>query len=172
MMPVPKASVLLREARRNAGLSQAELARRAGTTQSVVSAYESASRQPSVPMLARLISAAGLELTMRVDRGPVHQRPQGPLGARLRRHRRRVEQIAGVHGLTNLRVFGSVARGEETDGSDIDLLVEVAPGVGLLGLARCQRELESVLDAPVDLIPAGDLKAGVAPYVLADAAPL
>jgi transcriptional regulator with XRE-family HTH domain len=49
------AAALLRDARLRAGLSQAELGRRAGVTQSVVSAYESGARQPSVPTLARLV---------------------------------------------------------------------------------------------------------------------
>ena len=53
------AGTLLRQARRRAGLSQAELATQAGVTQSVVSAYESGQRQPSIPVLARLIEAAG-----------------------------------------------------------------------------------------------------------------
>ncbi|MDQ3092603.1 MAG: helix-turn-helix transcriptional regulator, partial [Actinomycetota bacterium] len=54
----------LREARRLAGLSQAELARRAGTSQATVSAYESARKQPSVTTLSRLLAAAGARLTV------------------------------------------------------------------------------------------------------------
>jgi transcriptional regulator with XRE-family HTH domain len=59
---------LLRQARRQAGLTQAQLAQRAGITQSVVSAYESAARQPSLPMLNRLVAATGLEVDVRVRR--------------------------------------------------------------------------------------------------------
>jgi predicted nucleotidyltransferase len=66
------------------------------------------------------------------------------------------------------RVSSTVSRGEDTTDSDIDLLVDVAPGVGLLGLARCQHELESLLDATVDLVPAEDLKPGVARTVQAE----
>ena len=43
--------------------------------------------------------------------------------------------------MTNLRVFGSVARGEDRPGSDVDLLVELPPDMGLLGLGRVQAEL-------------------------------
>jgi DNA-binding XRE family transcriptional regulator len=50
---------LLRQARQGAGLSQVELAARAGVTQSVISAYESGHRQPSLPTLTALIEAAG-----------------------------------------------------------------------------------------------------------------
>lgn len=104
-----------------------------------------------------------MELRLR----PPH--PSGAIATRLRKNRRRVLRIAGSHGLTNLRVFGSVARGDETTDSDVDLLVDVVPGVGLFELGRCQSELEALLDAPVDLVPAADLKAGVAEEVLVEA---
>jgi predicted nucleotidyltransferase/DNA-binding XRE family transcriptional regulator len=161
---------LLRQARRTAGLSQAELARRAGVTQSVVSAYESAARQPSLPMLDRLVSATGLELELRVRRRT--SRLSGLIGARLWARRKKVNQLAASYGLSNLRVFGSVARGEETEESDVDLLVDVTQGVGLIGLARAQRELEQLLGARVDLVPASDLKPGDAESVLAEAVPI
>jgi uncharacterized protein len=67
-----------------------------------------------------------------------------------------------------VRVFGSVARGQDTADSDIDLLVDVAPSVGVLDLARCQHELESLLHARVELIPANDLKPDVARAVHAE----
>ncbi|MDA8040146.1 MAG: nucleotidyltransferase domain-containing protein [Actinomycetota bacterium] len=72
----------------------------------------------------------------------------------------------------NPRVFGSVARGEKGPGSDVDLLVDVPRGVGLETLGRCQAEVEQLLGARVDLVPAGDLKAGVATEVLAEAVAL
>jgi transcriptional regulator with XRE-family HTH domain len=52
----------LREARRRAGLTQAELAQRAGTSQATISAYESGRKQPSVATLSRLLAAAGSRL--------------------------------------------------------------------------------------------------------------
>jgi len=52
----------LREARRRAGLSQAALAARSGTSQATISAYESARKQPSVDTLSRLLAAAGAVL--------------------------------------------------------------------------------------------------------------
>lgn len=153
--------------------SQTELAELAGTTQSVISAYESAARQPSLPMLHRLVAATGLQLKVCVQRPrPALTRLQGPVGARVRSHGREMKRIAARYGLTNLRVFGSVARGDEAEGSDIDLLVDVAPGVGLLALARCQHELQTLLDGAVDIVPARDLKPRVARAVLADAVSL
>jgi uncharacterized protein len=59
---------LLRQARKRAGLSQLDLAGRARATQSVISAYESGQRQPSIPALARLVDAAGFELTLGLRR--------------------------------------------------------------------------------------------------------
>ncbi|MBS1869238.1 MAG: helix-turn-helix transcriptional regulator [Actinobacteria bacterium] len=57
------ASALLRNARARAGLTQAELARRAGTSQATVSAYEHGRKTPSVETLGRLLAAAGARLT-------------------------------------------------------------------------------------------------------------
>ena len=91
---------------------------------------------------------------------------------RLWSRRQKVKKVAGAHGLQNIRVFGSVARGEETEDSDVDLLVDVDPQVGLLGLARAQRELEAVLEARVDLVPASDLKARIAITAQAEAVSL
>ncbi|MPZ88055.1 MAG: helix-turn-helix domain-containing protein [Nitriliruptorales bacterium] len=164
---------MVREARRRAGLSQVELARRAGVTQSVVSAYESGARQPSLPTLRKLVAAAGVELDVRVRAAPGGlRRLTGPLGRRVRDHRHEMRRVAAEHGVSNLRLFGSVARGEETEDSDIDLLVDVGDRVGLLGLARLQRDIETMLRARVDLVPAGDLKPAVEANVRSELVPL
>jgi predicted nucleotidyltransferase len=101
-----------------------------------------------------------------------HATLAGPLGRRLSTHRREVLDIAAAHRITNLRVFGSVARGEDRPDSDIGLLVELPDGMGLLGLGRARAEFERVLDARVDLIPAGDLKPDVARTIAAESVPL
>ena len=137
--------------------------------QSVVSAYESGARQPSVPTLARLIAATGFELDMRLSESAVTGTANGRLGQRVRRHRVELQEVLARYGLSNARVFGSVARGDEGSESDVDLLVDVPEGVGLMTLGRCQAELERLLGARVDLVPAGDLKAHVATEVLAEA---
>lgn len=169
---VERAGSLIRAARQRAGLSQTELGRQAGVTQSVISAYESGARQPSLPMLERLVGATGSELDVRVLYSAVAQQPEGALVRRVRIHRSEILAVLAAHGLTNPRLFGSVARGEEIPGSDVDLLIDVPAGVGLLTLARCQAELEALLGAVVDLVPAADLKHGVADHVLADAVAL
>lgn len=61
----------LRDLRERAGLSQAELARRAGTSQATVSAYESGRKHPSVDTFARLLAAVGARLTVEPDPSPV-----------------------------------------------------------------------------------------------------
>jgi predicted nucleotidyltransferase/DNA-binding XRE family transcriptional regulator len=157
-----RAGVLLRQARKRAGLSQVELAARAGVTQSVISAYESEQRQPSIPALARLIDAAGFDLTLGLRRQPGRlRRLSGPVGRRVRRHRRDLIAAAAAHGVKNLRVFGSVARGEDHPDSDVDLLADLPPGLSLFGLGRLEADLEAILGTRVELIPATDLKPGV-----------
>jgi predicted nucleotidyltransferase/DNA-binding XRE family transcriptional regulator len=156
------AGTLLRQARTRAGLSQVELATQAGVTQSVVSAYESGQRQPSIPVLARLIEAAGFELTLGLRRQPSRlRRLSGPVGRRVRRHRQDLIAAAAAHGIKNLRVFGSVARGEDRPDSDVDLLADLPPGLSLFGLGRAEADLEAILGARVELIPAADLKPDV-----------
>ena len=163
------AGALLRRARTRARLSQAELAARAGVTQSVVSAYESGHRQPALTTLAALIEAAGCELVVAVRRQPQRlSRLSGPVGRRVRRKRRDLVAAAAAHDVTNLRVFGSVARGQDRPDSDVDLLADLPPGMGLFGLGRVQADLEAILGSPVDLIPARDLKPGVRTRAEAD----
>lgn len=61
------AASLVRLARLDAGLTQAQLAERLGTTQSVVAAYETGRRQPTMPSLVRLLAAAGFDLRCRLE---------------------------------------------------------------------------------------------------------
>ncbi len=158
----PTAGALLRRARKRAGITQQELAARAGVAQSVISAYESGHRQPAVPTLAALIEATGYELVLDLrPLAPQLSRLSGPVGRRVRRRRRDLVAAAASHGVRHLRVFGSVARGQDRPDSDVDLLADLPPGLSLFGLARVQADLEAILGAPVDLVPAQDLKPGV-----------
>jgi predicted nucleotidyltransferase/DNA-binding XRE family transcriptional regulator len=157
----PTAGRVLREARLAAGLSQNELARRAGVAQSVISAYESGARDPSLTTLARLVAATGQRLSVAVEAGPdsgVRGIPDTRLGRRLRHRRSALLAAAERRGATNLRVFGSVARGEDGPDSDVDLLVDLAPGTGLFGLSGLERELAEILGVEVDVSPVDSLK--------------
>ena len=76
------------------------------------------------------------------------------------------------HKTINARVFGSVVRGTDSDGSDIDILVDALPGTTLFDLGGLQVELEELLGVPVDLLTPGDLPEHVLAAVLAEARPL
>jgi predicted nucleotidyltransferase/DNA-binding XRE family transcriptional regulator len=165
---------LLREARRRAGLSQSELAARAGVTQSVVSEYEAGKRQPGVPTLARLVAATGHELTLGLNRTDpaVLGLPDTPLGRRLRQHRKALLEAVRDAGASNLRVFGSVARGEDGPDSDVDLLVDLPEQTSLFAVLALEGTLERILKVNVDLAPVSSLKPRVRHEALADAVAL
>lgn len=79
----------------------------------------------------------------------------------LRARREHILQIAAQHGAHNVRVFGSVARGEASSSSDIDLLVEMDNGRSLLDLIELSQELEAFLDRKVDILT----DEGLSPYL-------
>lgn len=166
---VKSAGELLREARQAARLTQAQLARRAGVTQSVISAYESGRREPALSTLVRLVEATGGRLDFDIRLGGETDLPPTPRGRAIQESRQRVREIATKYGASNVRLFGSTARGEDGPDSDIDLLVHLEPTVGLIGLARLQRELERILGGPVDLVPDDGLKPDVRAAIERDA---
>lgn len=168
------AAAVLREARRRSGLSQAELARRARVAQPVISAYETGRREPGLAMLSKLVEASGNRLRVDLVAEPGQRRglPDTPMGRRLRRHRRAIIDAAERRGATNVRVFGSVARGQDGDSSDVDLLVDLADTVGIVGVIGLEREIAETLKRDVDVVPAANLKKGLASQVLAEAIPL
>jgi predicted nucleotidyltransferase len=126
------------------------------------SAYRFFPTQPSLPTLATLVDAAGCDLVVDIQQQPPQlSRLSGPVGRQVRRKRRDLVATAAAYEVTNLRVFGSVARGEDQPDSDVDLLVDLPPDMGLLDLGRVQDELEAILGAKVDLVPASDLKPAV-----------
>jgi len=90
----------------------------------------------------------------------------------LRARREEILRIAARHGAQNLRVFGSVARGEDDDSSDIDLLVDMEPGRTLFDLGGLNAELEALLMRRVDLVTTRGLRARIRERVLREARPL
>jgi uncharacterized protein len=86
--------------------------------------------------------------------------------------RDQIMRLAAECGAGNVRVFGSVARGETDSRSDVDLLVDLEPGRSLLDLARLQRKLEELLAIPVDVVSSRGLRDRVRETVLRDALPL
>lgn len=82
----------------------------------------------------------------------------GPTGRLVSTHRSEMRDSLRRHGVTNARIFGSVARGDDHEGSDLDLLVDFAPDTSLLDIIGIQMELEELLGISVDLVPSTGLK--------------
>lgn len=155
-----RAAELIRYARRQSGLTQSALARLAGVTQSVVSEYENGRREPSFDAVDRLISAAGLVVEV-APRTAEEQSERDRVIALSSELRRALLPL----GAQRIRLFGSVARGDETPSSDIDLAVDVTPSVGVFDLLRMRREAEQILGRRVDLVPIDGLKPAAAEAV-------
>jgi predicted nucleotidyltransferase len=87
----------------------------------------------------------------------------------LRQHRDQILALADRHGARNVRVFGSVARGDAVAGSDLDLLVDFEPGRSLMDHGELIMDLEAVLGCRVDVVSARGLRDRFRTRVLADA---
>jgi len=160
------AAEVLKDARLKAGLTQSDLSKKACITQSVISAYESGRRDPSLRTLNKLVSAAGFALAIGLTEKTLGtDKPRDVLS------QKRGDLISAFEhlGATNIRVFGSVARGEAGPESDIDLLVDLAPGVGLFALAELHGVAERMLGMPVDVVPESGLKESTKSEILSQA---
>jgi predicted nucleotidyltransferase len=89
----------------------------------------------------------------------------------LRARRAEILAIAAAHGARNVRVFGSVSRGEARADSDVDLLVEMQPGRSVLDLSELILDLQEALGRPVDVVQVRRPSA-LAERVRAEAIPL
>ena len=90
----------------------------------------------------------------------------------LRQHRAGVLTLAAKHGATHVRVFGSVARGEADEASDIDFLVRMAPGRSLFDLGALVMDLEDLLGRRVDVVTERGLRPRAREHILRDAVPV
>lgn len=88
------------------------------------------------------------------------------------RRRDAIVAAAAHHGASHVRVFGSVARGDASEASDIDVLVRMAPGRSLLDLCALGDELEDLLGRRVDVLTEASLSPHLRERVLAEAVPL
>ena len=102
------------------------------------------------------------------DGGPARSAP--PSLEALRRRRAEVLAVCARHGASNVRVFGSVVRGQQDDESDLDLLVDLEPGRSLFDLGGLLVELEDLLGCPVDVMT--EVRERIRGRVLAEAVPL
>jgi len=87
-------------------------------------------------------------------------------------YREKILELAARHGASNVRVFGSLSRGEGTEGSDLDLLVTLEEKRSLLDLVGLKQDIEDLLHRPVDVVTEPALSPYVREQVLAGATPL
>lgn len=87
-------------------------------------------------------------------------------------HRDRMLELIAGCGASNPRVFGSCARGDDDEDSDVDLLVDYADDCSLLDEIGLRLDLQDLLGCPVDVVEACSLHDGVRQRVLRDARPL
>jgi len=90
----------------------------------------------------------------------------------LRDRRAEILRLATLHGAANVRIFGSLARGEADEQSDVDFLVDMRSGRSLLDLGGFLEDLRELLSRPVDVVTERGLKARIRDRVLREAVPL
>jgi len=87
----------------------------------------------------------------------------------IRNRRKEILAVAAKHGARNVRIFGSVARGDANPGSDIDVLVELEPDRTLLDHAALLLELEALLGCKVDVVTTPGLRPRIRERILREA---
>ncbi len=144
----------LRLRRRAAGMTQRDLAEASGVKQPLISALESGGRQPTEGVRRSLTEAL-----------PV-------LPSQLLRASRQ-EVLAEVSGMggSDVRVFGSVAAGQDRPDSDLDLIVDFPPDADIVTLLTLEERLSEILTVPVDIISAHSSSPTLA-AAIAEAVPL
>jgi len=151
---------VLRDSRQLGGLTQAQLSTRSGITQPVISAYERGRREPGAETFLMLIEAAGLDFIIRVPTNTYRHAtlPDSAQTRALVKHRQAVLALATQFNASNVRIFGSVARGEAKPDSDIDILVDFERGATLFDLSGLTEKLRQLLHFKIDLAPHRSLK--------------
>lgn len=87
-------------------------------------------------------------------------------------HREAIRRIVAAHRAQNARIFGSVAHGDDTEGSDLDILVDPTPETTLMDVAAIQVELESLLGVSVDVLTPRALPEKFRNRVISEAMPV
>ncbi len=153
---------LLREARSRRDMTQRDLAVAAGVPQSMIAKIEAGSRQPSIPTLTRLITAAGFVVKPTLMNAI---RPSQLVAM----HRDQLLDLAHNYGISRVRIFGSVARGEDQPNSDVDLLIDLSPNAEPLEHLGFAEAVEQLLGCKVDVVTTSDLHELVRAAVLSEA---
>lgn len=95
-----------------------------------------------------------------------------PISAQISARRDEILALARRHGATNVRLFGSVSRGDDRIDSDVDVLVSLSPGSTLLDHVALQQDLEELLGRPVDVVVETGLSPHLRDHILAEATAL
>lgn len=90
----------------------------------------------------------------------------------IEQHRDAILEVARRHGARDVRVFGSVARRQTTEASDLDLLVRFEPGRSLMDHGMLIEDLQELLGINVDVVSEGGMRARFRDRILKDAVPL
>jgi uncharacterized protein len=85
------------------------------------------------------------------------------------RHREAIRRVVAAHRASNARVFGSVIYGDDSEGSDLDILIDPTPETTLLDIGAIRHELLQLLGVPVDVVTPNALPADFRAIVLAEA---
>jgi predicted nucleotidyltransferase len=88
------------------------------------------------------------------------------------RHREAIRRVVAAHRASNARVFGSVIYGDDSEGSDLDILIDPTPETTLLDIGAIRHELLQLLGVPVDVVTPNALPADFRAIVLAEAVPV
>lgn len=102
----------------------------------------------------------------------LHFHGRSPLGRRLREHAAEVKRLVADAGGSNVRVFGSVATGEDREDSDIDLLFTMGRPLSLMHLGALEQAVSRAVGCRVDLVPDTVLRSEFREGVLAEAVAL
>lgn len=92
--------------------------------------------------------------------------------AELRQYREQIEAIASEHGVVAIRVFGSVARGDAGERSDVDLLVELEQGRGLFDLGAFLTDVQELVGECVDVVTPNGLRSRIRDRVVQESVAL
>jgi transcriptional regulator with XRE-family HTH domain len=159
-------ATMVRTAREQAHMSARDLATASGVSPSTVTRIEHGEINPTIAMLERLLRASGNQLEVGVSPRAVRPTLEG-----LRTLRDAIIEAAASFGASNVRVFCSVSRGDARDDSDVDLLIDVPAGTGLITLERIAEAIEHTLPWPVDVMTSGAARGRMA-HVLDEAVAL
>lgn len=144
----------LRARRVRVGLTQRELAQLSGVTQPVIAAAETGRRGVSAETRSRLDAALSVRPSVVLER-----------------HREAVRETVARHHGHDAYVIGSVARGDDTPDSDVDLMITFDDGTDLVDVLGLTDELERLLGAKVDVV-SGRVHGAVSTHARREAVPL